>query len=82
MGLEQPDGAARDPAGTLVLGEQVYGELDRAANSPATFPDPIRFSVPALYAAVKGPQKRLAGAGHSLAWETTAKDVHQLIPLP
>ncbi|GHD00950.1 hypothetical protein GCM10010313_12900 [Streptomyces violarus] len=74
------------PAGTRVLGERVpvlilYGELDRAANSPATFPDPIRFSVPDLYAAVKGPRKLmfcLAGAGHSLVWELTARTVHHM----
>ncbi|MFF5308727.1 alpha/beta hydrolase [Streptomyces massasporeus] len=75
-----------NPAGTPVLGERVpvlivYGELDRAANSPATFPDPIRFSVPDLYKAVKGPRKLmfcLEGAGHSLVWEITARTVHHM----
>ena len=74
------------PAGTRVLGERVpvliiYGEQDRAANSPATLPDPIRFSVPALYAAVPGPKKLmfcLAGSGHSLVWELNAKTVHHM----
>ncbi|CAL9622179.1 alpha/beta fold hydrolase [Streptomyces sp. enrichment culture] len=76
----------QNPTGTYVLGERipvliVYGELDRAANSPASFPDAVRFSVPALYTAVKGPRKLmfcLAGAGHSLVWETTAETVHRL----
>ncbi|MEV0244305.1 alpha/beta fold hydrolase [Streptomyces sp. NPDC050674] len=76
----------RDPGGAYILGRRVpvliiYGELDRAANSPATFPDATRFSVPALYSAVKGPHKLmfcLAGAGHSLVWELTAKTVHHM----
>ncbi|MCX3288829.1 hypothetical protein OR263_19315 [Streptomyces sp. NEAU-H22] len=75
-----------NPAGTTVLGDRVpvlviYGELDRAANSPATFPDPIRFSVPDLYKAVKGPDRLmfcLEGAGHSLVWEVTAQTVHHM----
>ncbi|MEU8575416.1 alpha/beta hydrolase [Streptomyces asoensis] len=74
------------PAGTHVLGERIpvliiYGELDRTANSPSTFPDPLRFSVPALYAAIKGSKKTmfcLEGAGHSLVWETTAKTIHHM----
>ncbi|KUN88653.1 alpha/beta hydrolase [Streptomyces griseoruber] len=76
----------KNPAGTYVLGDRVpvaivYGELDRTANSPATFPDILRFSVPDLYKAVGGPRKLmfcLEGAGHSLVWETTAKIVHQI----
>ncbi|MEU4874588.1 alpha/beta fold hydrolase [Streptomyces sp. NPDC021608] len=75
-----------DPAGTRVLGARiplliVYGELDRTANSPATFPDVLRFSVPALYDAVKGAKTLmfcLAGAGHSLVWETTAETLHTM----
>ncbi|MFJ9833781.1 alpha/beta hydrolase [Streptomyces sp. NPDC101169] len=75
-----------NPAGTRVLGERVpvlivYGDADRTANSPATFPDVLRFSVPDLYAAVPGPQKLmfcLAGAGHSLVWERTAKPLHHM----
>ncbi|MFM9629564.1 MULTISPECIES: alpha/beta hydrolase [Streptomyces] len=75
-----------NPVGTKVLGNRVpvlivTGELDRTANSPAAFPDPVRFSVRALYDAVKGPEKLmfcLAGAGHSLVWEVTAKTVHHI----
>ncbi|WP_442817111.1 alpha/beta hydrolase [Streptomyces sp. NBC_01334] len=83
-GWNSQTAAYENPVGTRVLGKRVpvliaYGELDRTANSPATFPDILRFSVPALYDAVKGPKTLmfcLAGAGHSLVWETTAKTVH------
>ena len=76
----------QNPSGTYVLGERVpvliiYGDADRTANSPATFPDILRFSVPALHEAIKGPRNLmfcLAGAGHSLVWERTARTIHHM----
>ncbi|WP_060882787.1 alpha/beta fold hydrolase [Streptomyces caniscabiei] len=70
--------------GTHVLGGRVpvliaYGELDRTANSPMPMADDLFFSVPDLYAAVKGPKKLMfcfEGSGHSLVWERTAKAIH------
>ncbi|MFD4601651.1 alpha/beta fold hydrolase [Streptomyces sp. NPDC058464] len=78
----------RDPSGNAILGDRVptiivYGELDKTANTPATTPVPtaLRFSVPALYTAIHGPNKlmfQLAGAGHSVVWERPAKYVHDI----
>ncbi|MEV6293505.1 hypothetical protein AB0M41_24385 [Streptomyces sp. NPDC051896] len=36
----------------------VYGALDKQANSPATLPAVAHFSVPDLYKAIAGSQKR------------------------
>ncbi|MEV7684542.1 alpha/beta fold hydrolase [Streptomyces bungoensis] len=78
----------RDAAGTPVLGERVpvaivHGELDRTANTPAALPVPdvLRFSVPALYAAVPGTKKlmfQLADASHSMVWERAAQTLHHI----
>ncbi|MEW2044695.1 alpha/beta fold hydrolase [Streptomyces sp. NPDC005476] len=77
-----------NPEGTHVLGDRVplvivHGELDKTVNTPATSPAPPvqRFSVPALYAAVKGHRKlmfQLEGAGHSVVWERHADVVHEI----
>ncbi|MFD9390742.1 alpha/beta fold hydrolase [Streptomyces sp. NPDC060000] len=78
----------QNPPGTYVLGDRVplvivHGDLDRTVNTPETSPVPpvLRFSVPALYAAVKGPKKlmfQLEGAGHSVVWEHAAEVVHEI----
>ncbi|MER5429387.1 alpha/beta fold hydrolase [Streptomyces sp. NPDC002588] len=78
----------QNPTGTHVLGDRVplvivHGELDRTVNTPAGSPVPptVRFSVPALYSAVKGPKKlmfQLEGAGHSVVWERAAEVVHEI----
>ncbi|MFE7956169.1 alpha/beta fold hydrolase [Streptomyces sp. NPDC057413] len=75
-----------NPAGTAVLGDRVpvlivYGELDTQANSGPSVPPLIHFSVPALYQAIKGPQKLMfcyAGSGHSMVWETAAQALHTM----
>ncbi|MGW3094728.1 alpha/beta hydrolase [Streptomyces sp. NPDC001102] len=77
-----------DTSGNHVLGDRVpvvivHGELDRTANTPATLPvpAPLRFSVPALYAALQGPKKlmfQLEGAGHSMVWERPAEVLHEI----
>ncbi|XUL92217.1 alpha/beta fold hydrolase [Streptomyces galilaeus] len=77
-----------DTGGNYVLGDRVpiaivHGDLDRTANTPASLPviPPLRFSVPALYAAVAGPKKlmfQLEGAGHSVVWERPAEIVHEI----
>jgi pimeloyl-ACP methyl ester carboxylesterase len=78
----------RDTSGNYVLGDRVpvaivHGELDRTANTPPTVsvPPALRFSVPALYTAVGGPEKlmfQLEGAGHSVVWERPAEIVHDI----
>ncbi|MEU2336091.1 alpha/beta fold hydrolase [Streptomyces sp. NPDC006654] len=78
----------QDALGNYVLGDRVplvivYGELDKTANTApnAPVPAPLRFSVPALYDAVGGPEKlmfELEGAGHSVVWERPAEIVHDI----
>ncbi|MFJ1809223.1 MULTISPECIES: alpha/beta fold hydrolase [unclassified Streptomyces] len=75
----------KDPGGAYVLGDRVpvlilYGEQDTQANTSATLPPVLHFSVPDLYAAIKGPDKlmfKLALAGHSVVWERNAKVVQR-----
>ncbi|MEU2778773.1 hypothetical protein ABZ646_39385, partial [Streptomyces sp. NPDC007162] len=78
----------QDALGNYVLGDRVpvvivYGELDKTANTAPNVPvpPPLRFSVPALYDAVGGPEKlmfELEGAGHSVVWERPAEIVHDI----
>ncbi|MGW0767016.1 alpha/beta fold hydrolase [Streptomyces sp. NPDC002676] len=76
----------KDASGTPVLGEAVpvliiYGDQDTQANTPATLPPVLHFSVPDLYEAVPGVQKlmfRYAGAGHSMVWERMSKPLHDM----
>lgn len=71
--------------GKYVLGDRVpvlilYGELDRTAVTRTPMPDILHFSVPDLYTAIKGSRKLMfcfEGSGHSLVWETVAKDIHR-----
>ncbi|MFD6172470.1 hypothetical protein [Streptomyces coeruleorubidus] len=49
----------------------IYGEPDRAANSPAALPDAVRFSVPALYAAVPGPEKLMVSTAAATSGNRT-----------
>ncbi|WP_395372623.1 alpha/beta fold hydrolase [Streptomyces tubercidicus] len=66
--------------GTLVPVCLVYGEFDTQAMHPSPIPL-TDFSVPALYAAVPGADKlmiKVACAGHSMPWESRAKDLHHM----
>ncbi|MEU3785964.1 alpha/beta fold hydrolase [Streptomyces sp900129855] len=75
----------KDPGNTHILGDRVpvlilYGEQDTQANTSATLPPVLHFSVPDLYTAIQGPDKlmfKLAGAGHSVVWERNAKVVQR-----
>ncbi|MGW2254952.1 alpha/beta hydrolase [Kitasatospora sp. NPDC001660] len=59
----------------------VYGDLDRQANTPLELGPVLHFSVSDLYDAIRGENTlmfRVAGAGHSMVWERTAKVLHHI----
>ncbi|MEU6323742.1 hypothetical protein [Streptomyces sp. NPDC047009] len=86
MGWNDETVPHENPTGTPVLGDRVpvlivYGELDTQANSPSSLPAVMRFSVPALYEAIKGPKKLMfcfAGSGHSMVWERSAEALQHM----